>query len=293
MKTQKIITSITAVFIAAALFLSACQKDAATTQNLVPAGKQNVSIYMNDDPANYYKVLVDIQQVEVKIDTGSYSHDDDFYEADDDNDDDNNGHDRYGQWDTLNVKPGVYDLLQLRNGVDTLIASGFPLAGKIGKIRITLGNNSTVFTNSTTSFPLLICNNKRYAYVKTHSNAIDTLPGGIIKLRIDFDIAKSIKYKDGAYCLKPNIKAYSDKNTGSIEGKIFPKDVMANVMVFNNTDTAYAMPWQEGKYKIKGLKRGIYAIKFAAVLPYLDTTITGIIVNRGMETKVENTILRK
>jgi hypothetical protein len=293
MKTQKFLALIAILILSTSLLFTACQKDISASNTIVPAGTQSVAIYLNDDPANYYKVLVDIQQIEIKVDTGSQHHDDNYYETDEDNDDDHNGHDNFGQWDTLNVKPGLYDLLQLRNGVDTLIASGYPLVGKISKIRITLGSSSTVFTDSANSFPLSICNNKPYVYVKTNSNTIDTLPGGIIKLRIDFDIAKSIKFKDGIYCLKPELKAYCDKNTGSIEGKIYPKDAIATVTVFNETDTAYAMPWHEGEYKIKGLKAGVYSAKFSATSPYMDTTITGIIVNRGRETKLGNTILRK
>lgn len=65
------------------------------------------------------------------------------------------------------------------------------------------------------------------------------------------------------------------------------------VSVYNATDTAFALPEHDGEYKIKGLKEGTYAIHFDATFPYLDSTITGIRVYKGKETKVANMTLHK
>ncbi len=293
MKTNKLITIIAVLLFATGLLFTSCQKDAPANSAVTTAGKQNVSIYMNDDPARYFKVLVDIQRVEVKTDTGASHHDDHYYDGDDDSDDDHRGHDGYGKWDTLNITPGLYDLLRLRNGADTLLANGSSWKGRISKIRITLGSNSTVWTDAGTNFPLTICEGKPYVYVKVGANSIDTIAGGAIVMRIDFDVARSIKNKNGGYCLKPEIKAYSGRSTGSVEGKILPKDAKAMVTIYNSTDTAYAIPGSEGEYKIMGLKEGAYTIKFAATLPYLDTVISNIIVKKGEDTKVQTVTLKK
>ena len=286
-------TLLAVVIFSAAMLFTSCKKEVSANTAVVPAGKQQVTIYMNDDPANYSKVMVDIQRVEIKTDTGRNHHDDRYYDGDDDSDDDRNGHDSYGQWETLKVTPGVYDLLRLRNGVDTMLANGNSWKGRISKIRITLGTNSTLWTDAIHNFPLSICESKPYVYIKVASNTIDTLAGGAIKLRIDFDIAKSIKNKNGGYCLRPQIKCYSERNTGSVEGKVFPKDAKAMVAVFNATDTAYAFPEDGGEYKIKGIKEGAYSIRFDATSPYLDSTITNIRVRKGEDTKVSTVTLRK
>ncbi|MEP7109551.1 MAG: DUF4382 domain-containing protein [Ferruginibacter sp.] len=293
MKTKKLIALIALILMAATLLLTSCQKDLPANNTPLPAGQQKVTIYMNDDPANYFKVLVDIRLVEVKTDTGRNHHDDFYYAGDDDNDDDNYGHDSYGQWDTLNIIPGIYDLLRLRNGADTLLAKGNSWNGRISKIRITLGSNSTLWTDNVNNFPLTICNSKPYVYVKVAANTIDTLAGGEVIMRIDFDVAKSIKNKGGDYCLKPEIKAYSEHTTGSIEGKVLPKEANAMVTVFNATDTAHAFPGNEGEYKIKGLKEGTYSVHFVATSPYLDSTISNIMISNGKETKLQNVMLRK
>ena len=138
--------------------ITACKKEnSASNDSPVPAGKQNVSVYLNDDPIPHVlKVLVDIRYVEVKVDTGRAHHDDDFYNDDHDRDNDHHDGDHFGKWDTLSVTPRVYDLLRLKNGTDTLIGSGLTNLGKITKIRITLGNDNVIWTDSTHSFPLPI-----------------------------------------------------------------------------------------------------------------------------------------
>lgn len=287
---------------AAAIFLSvvavvvisfvSCQKNS-SIKNENPAVNQKVSLYLNDDPSyNFSKVLVDIRYVEVKVDTGSVVNP--HHENDEDRDDDHISHDSYGQWDTLSVNAGIYDLLRLRNGVDTLLASGYVWHGRLTKVRFTLGTNNAVWTDSTHSYPLFLCENRPYVYAKLGANTIDTLPGGQVQVHIDFDVTKSIKKENGAYCLKGELKAYSHNNTGKIEGRVFPKEARPLIKAFNSTDTAYATPFEDdGEYKITGLKDGVYSIYYDAVSPYKDTTITNVRVYRGSETKIPVFTLRR
>lgn len=263
-----------------------CKKETSTTSQ-APAGKQSVAVYLNDDPIpNLLKVLVDIRYVEVKVDTGNTNYNDDYYDNDYDDDDDRQHHDQYGRWDTLSITPRVYDLLKLKNGVDTLIANGYANAGKITKVRITLGTNNVVWTDSTHSFPLTLCDNNPYLYVKIESNSFETLPNGQVRIRIDFDVAKSIEFENGVYCLKPKLKSYSDKTTGQIEGVVKPWQAHTLVKVYNATDTAYAIPEDDGEYKIKGLKPATYSVLFKAVLPYRDTTVSNVTVTAATKTSI-------
>ncbi len=285
MKTKQIKVAI-ALSVLIALAIVSCKKETSTSTT-APAGKQSVAVYLNDDPVpNLLKVLVDIRCVEVKVDTGNAQHNDEYYDGDHDSDNDHQHHDRYGRWDTLSVTARIYDLLKLKNGVDTLIANAYANAGKITKVRITLGNNNTVWTDSTHSYPLPLCDNNPYLYVKIKSNSIETLPGGQIRIRIDFDVAKSIEFENGVYCLKPKLKSYSDNTTGKIEGIVKPRAAHALVKVYNATDTAYAIPEEDGEYKIRGLKPAIYSVLYKATAPYRDTTINNIQVTAGQEKKM-------
>lgn len=269
----------------------ACQKDVSAPGN---ADRQNIIVYLNDDPTiDFAKVLVDIKFVEVKIDTssrGMHNDDDDDdhrgnnNHKDDDDDDDHHGYDEHGQWDTLAVTQGLYDLLRLRNGVDTLLAQGTVLNGSIKKIRFTLGTNSRVFTDSVNSAPLRICDNRPYVYVKISRNSIDTLSGQI-RINIDFDVSKSIKIENGQFCLKTNLKSYGHHSSGKLQGKVLPYAARPLVKIYNATDTSYAIPWREGNYKITGLAPGTYTVLFdATVSPYRDTSISNVQIVRGRET---------
>lgn len=246
-------------------------------------GQQKVLVYLSDDPVdNFTKVIVDIQYVEVKIDSSHGHHNGHDW----DDDDDHHGHDEFGHWDTLGITPGQYDLLRLRNGVDTLLASGFVAHGRITKIRFTLGDNNEVWTDSTTSQPLTICNNRHYIYAGLLTENIDTLQTGEAILRIDFNIHRSIHGWNGHYCLSPVLRPFCMRTTGSIEGKIYPFGITTLVTVFNNTDTAYAIPFWNGAFKVRGLDEGIYSVKYDPLSPYQDTVITDVHVYRGQETEL-------
>src|SRR5882757_1163285 len=108
------------------LIFYACNKD--TSSDNIPPGNSKFSVFLADGPTDYQKVLIDIQRIEVKLDTCRRNSDDDHDQpgCDDDHDQHNSNCEI---WTTLNTNAGVYDLLTLRNGLDTLLASGFILNG--------------------------------------------------------------------------------------------------------------------------------------------------------------------
>src|SRR5689334_8789880 len=129
---------IIAGFILVTIFTcTSCKKESGTP---VPAGQQRVQIRLSDDPIPFNSVFVDIQRVEVQVIPDSCLNrygDDDDHDGEDDRDHDQDS--RCSVWDTLNIHPGIYDLLHLANGTDTILATGFTVAGRIAKIRLTLG----------------------------------------------------------------------------------------------------------------------------------------------------------
>src|ERR1700753_3047700 len=99
MKTTVKILSLSFVVALSILFYS-CSKDS-SANSAVPSGSQDVSLYLTDAPGTFDKVLIDIRSVQVLVDTC-------------------NGSGRPHRqpctvWETLNVAPGIYDLLTLRN----------------------------------------------------------------------------------------------------------------------------------------------------------------------------------
>jgi hypothetical protein len=272
------------------LFIGACQKQ--IDESIPNSDTKKISIYLTDDPCNFDSLFVDIRFVEVKIDTSKQHGDDDHHgDNDDDGDDDHQHNDSFGFWDTLAINPGVYNILKLRNGLDTLLASGNIPAGKIRKIRITIGTNNSIVVGGISHPLLLSAGANNYVYVKIHSEDEDDDIPTQSAIWLDFDVCKSVRISGGQYFLKPFLKTFSMKKSGRVEGKVFPRAALPFVEIFNATDTGFAIPESDGKYKIRGLKTGIYKIKFFGHNGYFDSTISNINVQRGGETHVQNITL--
>ena len=106
----------------ATVLFAACKKD---------AGSTNLRIRMTDAPTALEKVNIDLKEVNIKFAT------------------DTSG------WIAMETKAGIYDLLQLQNGIDTLIASGTYPTGMVKEIRLVVGSENTVVENGQT-YPLTI-----------------------------------------------------------------------------------------------------------------------------------------
>ena len=281
----------------AALFFSlACNKDNSTGSNPnIPAGKSRVSVYLSDGPVSFYKVLIDIRQVVIAVDTAMNQTDSD---RDDEWDDGYFGRHRDEEhksviWDTLSITPGVYDLLKLRNGTDTLLGAGIYPKGKVLKVRITLGSDNTIYTDSATSYPLEVFGFHPYFDINIRRENVYSVSNNEFKLWLDFNLEKSIFFWSGTYYLKPWVVAFNDQTSSKIKGLVLPEGASPLVEAFNATDTIYAVPEDEGRYMMRGVNPGTYSIFFRGHLGYQDTTINSIIVTSGQTTNAPTITLHK
>jgi len=290
MKTKKPWLSALASFILLSVFFAACNKEnsgnsAGTTD------KPSLSVYMMDDPVIFTKVLIDIKQVAVKIDTAAHHGDaDNDHQWNDDYPGCRNG--KSAIWDTLAIKPGVYDLLQLRNGTDTLLATGLIPNGKVLQVRITLGANNTVYTDSVTHYPLNIIGPFNSFDLNVRREDISEISNTQFKLWFDFNLGKSIFFYNNQYWLKPLLKPFNDNKKSRLEGRVLPQGAAGLVTVYNQADTLYALPWAEGYYQVRGITAGTYSVNFKGWHGYKDTTISNITVGSGL-TKLPAITLHK
>jgi hypothetical protein len=272
------------------VFFGSCQKQ--IDEPIANSDTKKLSVYLTDDPCNFDSLFIEIRFVEVKIDTSKSHRDDDHHgDNDDDGDDDHHHHDSFGFWDTLAINPGVYNILKLRNGIDTLLASGNIPIGKIRKIRITLGTNNSIVVGGVSHSLTLLNGSNNYVYLKIHSEDEDDDISTHSSIWLDFDVCKSIRFSNGQYFLKPFLKTFSMKKSGRVEGRVLPRAAIPFVQIFNATDSSFAIPENDGKYKIRGLKTGVYKIKFFGHNGYFDITISNINVQRGRETNVQTITL--
>jgi len=160
------------MFFLAATILYACKKDESDSTTML-------KVRMTDAPAAWDAVNVELKEVRVNMA------------------DDSTG------WISLQTTSGVYDLLQLQNGIDTLIAQGNVPTGNVKEIRLVLGSDNTIVVNGQT-LPLTIPSGSASGLkIKVNKN----LQASVDSLLIDFDAALSIhEQQDGSYKLLPVIK---------------------------------------------------------------------------------------
>lgn len=167
---KKIALYISLSLITISVLVLACNKNKETTQ---------LKIHLTDNPFNAQEVNVDIREVRVNFR------------------DDSSG------WVVLPTQAGVYNLLGLQNGVDTLLASGTVTTGTVKEIRFILGPNNSIKINNVV-FPLTIPSGGETG-LKIKVN--HSLQAGLDSLLIDFDVALSIlQIGTGNFKLKPVLK---------------------------------------------------------------------------------------
>ena len=72
-----------------------------------------------------------------------------------------------------------------------------------------------------------------------------------------------------------------------------PSDALTLPMAYNEGDTAYAKPEDDGKFKMTGLKPGVYSVKFNPSNGYSDSTLTQVVVYADNATKLGIITLKK
>lgn len=309
MKNSKIILVPLLMFVLITIMLLSCQKEIASVAN---TNTNHLNVYLTDAPINFDNVFIDIRLVEVKVekdscagiahqsdstdDHGSNSGSDDHGNDDHGNNSASDDHGNHSSddcevWDTLQVTAGVYDLLQFRNGVDALLASGAIPRGEIKAIRLTLGTNNAVVVDSV-SYPLGLPGSNK---VTVKIEEVEIRSSNNFQLHLDFDLSNSIVQLSGnRFELRPFIKPFNENKSGRVEGSVFPKDAKAIVSLTGNLDTLMAIPEKDGKFKIRGIRSTQFDLHFKATAGgYRDTTISNITINPGQEIKLNAVTLRR
>jgi hypothetical protein len=252
MMTRKLLFVGIIVLMVAGLF--ACKKN---------EGKNSahLTMHLTDGPASYEAVNIDIQQIGLTMSGSS-------------------------EIMLTPYRTGVYNILDFKNGLDTLLARIDIPAGTVQQIRLVLGTNNSVRTGGVT-YPL---NTPSAQESGVKLNLHQTFAAnGSYDIWIDFDAAKSIvQTGGGAYKLKPVVRAYSALTNGKIQGYVLPVAAMSTVYAINGTDTSAAIPAStDGYFVISGLPEGSYNLVVSpSVSPYLSYSSTvsvsfGVITNVG------------
>lgn len=167
--------------------------------------------------------------------------------------------------------PGVYNLLDLTNGKDTLLADAMIPAGTISQIRLILGNNNYIVTSTGEKISLKTPSGQESGIkVQVHQS----VSGGILyRLVLDFDAGRSIVFagNSGNVLLKPVIRILSfAPSGGDIKGIVVPASVRTWVFAIQGADTigSTSTDTTHGNYFFKDVPAGNYALSYVPA----DTT---------------------
>ncbi|HXD77804.1 MAG TPA: DUF4382 domain-containing protein [Puia sp.] len=254
------------------LLIQSCNKSTSRSS----AGSAHFEVLLTDDPSTYDAVNIDIQQVEILASADSSAADSGAGSG----------------WRTVPLfRPGVYNLLDFRNGMDTVLGAVDIPAGTIAQIRLILGDSNTVVVGGE-SYPMKTPSAQQSG-LKLHLDA--TLAGGIVyKLWIDFDAARSIvQTGNGKFLLKPVIRAYSAAIGGSIKGYVLPGAAKPEVLAIQGVDTLMALPDSAtGYYFFGGVNAGAWNLLFQpADTTFADSSST-VTVSTGVVTDAGSMTLR-
>jgi hypothetical protein len=226
------------------------------------AGFGHVTIHLTDAPGDFEQVNLVVAGVSI-----------------------HRGGDENSGWETLKDDTTTFDLLELRNGVFTLLAVGDVPAGHYTQVRLHLGAGSNVVVDGVThSLDVPSGTQSGYKLV----GEFDVPAGGAVDLMLDFDAARSIHQTGaGQYKLQPTVRVLvnPETTTGQIIGHILPENVGGSVFAIAGTDTVQSTtPGSDGRFTLAALLAGTYSVAIHPGIDLADTTLTGVQVTAGATT---------
>lgn len=268
---KRTILSAAGFLILSLLFIS-CDND-----DSMVAGKSKLEVRLTDDPADYDAVNIDIQDVQINVTGDSTS----------------------GGWQSLTgVNRGIYNLLDLVNDKDTLLAVADIPTGQISQMRLILGPQNSVVVDGEEYELKTPSAQQSGLKLNIHQ---DVTAGVLYTILLDFDVAKSVvQTGNKKFILKPVIRtvlnaAGMQVRVGDISGYVKPDSVLTSVLAIQGADTvASTFTDSTGGYMIKGLNAGPYDLHYVPG----DTTWkkalkSGVIVTARQVTVVDTVTLQK
>jgi hypothetical protein len=253
-----------AVSLAGALIWMGCSED---NNNSASGDPGQIRIIMVDDPAQEFEhVYIEILSVEV-------------HRADADS---NSG------WIEVSSNPGIYDLLLLVNGIDTVLADTALAPGHYTQIRLYLGDDNSVVVAGQ-SYPLEIPSAQQSGLKLNHEFWIES--NVLYDLTLEFDAEDEIHQTgNGQYMMNPVIRVQATAVSGTIDGTVVPVAAYPRIWTIAGTDTVstYAN-FISGYFKLMALPAGLYHVHINPTAgSWQDTTIFNVPVlaqqNTGLDT---------
>lgn len=162
-----------------ATWIIGCSPDAVSPSG--STGMSRLIIRLTDNPGDYQQVNIEVQQMRARLVDSSGT-----------------------QWYDLATNAGVYDLLQLQNGLDTTLVNDSLPAGDLEELRLALGSNNTVMVDSVLRDLKVPSGSSSGLKIKLQQVLVQD---SVSAITLDFDAHESIVARgNGGYNLRPVIR---------------------------------------------------------------------------------------
>ena len=244
-------------------------------------GTAKIAVKLTDAPGDYDKVMVEVEDVMIKLDT----------EADIETD--TEAAEEEGWMSLEGVENQRINLLDLTGGVTALLAETEIPAGYLQEMRLVLGDNNTIIVDGQELALKTPSAQQSGLKVKVDQ---ELLADTYYTFILDFDVDQSVVGQgNGGYILKPVLRLSVDEESGSIAGTVTPstEPVLVEAQGANGTVSAYTNA--EGKFQLHGLQPGAYILTATPEegLGYDIKVINNIEVEQGAVTELEPIILEE
>ena len=241
-------------------------------------------VKMTDAPGDYDEVNIEVLDVMIKGNSDSGD----------------NGWVSIG--DKTQVGEGkIYDLLKLTGGANIMLTDSLIPSGKLGQIRLILGDENTVVVDGE-SFDLKTPSAQQSG-LKLLINQ-DLASDTTYEFLLDFDVEKSVEKSivttgNSDYILKPVIRVSTAEASGAIKGIVTPAvdyQILASVQQGEKIFSAFVTKDDkdedtndgDGAFQINGIPSGTYTLTLTPDPASGKTPITvaNVIVTNGQATEV-------
>ncbi len=182
-------------------------------------------------------------------------------------------------WEEINnFNSGIYNLLDFRNGTDTLLGNAELPPGKLTQLRLILGNQNTLLIDG--QIRNLSVPGGQQSGIIIPIN-IELIQGVSYNILLDFDAARSVKPRPNGYNLVPVIRVIDEEKSGRVQGHILPLEARAVLYVQNPSDTITAFTGDDGFFMVRGVKPGTYQVRVEPQSGYKGVTRKNVLVVSG------------
>jgi hypothetical protein len=202
--------------------------------------------------------------------------------------------DELGPYLTLSDSTQVFNLLELRNGVTTSLASLEVPVGTYDLFRLYVSEGEVIMKDGS-SYDLKVPSGEQTGIKLFVSPAIEVAGALTSDLLLDFDVEKSFvakgsKHNITGFNFKPVIRATNASVVGSLSGSVTDTLVVSlgNARVWVSQDSVISTTYTDevtGEYTILGLDPGSYTA--SATLEDYDTMSVEIEIAAGSQTPVD------